>query len=56
MMCSASRPPDRWSKVAAARAASVGDTMPGRCAIRKDKLRVWAAAYEATLKPSADDE
>ena len=52
MMWTATRPRLNWSSVASIRAATVGNTKPGRWAIRKLSLSVWAAAYDATCRPS----
>jgi hypothetical protein len=56
MVCTATRPPESWSRVAKVRAAVVGATKPGRCAISRPMRSVCAAAYAATWVPSGVDD
>jgi hypothetical protein len=56
IVCTATRPPVNWSSVANVRAASVGATKPGRCAISRPIRSVCAAAYAATCVASGVDD
>ena len=56
IVCTATRPPVSWSRVAKAREALVGETKPGRCAISRPIRSVLAAAYAATWVASGVDD
>ncbi|SVJ77601.1 Uncharacterised protein [Klebsiella pneumoniae] len=49
------RPPDRRSRVAAIRAETVGETIPGRIATRKRRRSVSGASAEATTQESSQE-